>query len=185
MPLLTMPRMSAYITSGRKEQQKGALRATREQAYRCKVWLLCIFSLQLKFMRLKWNSTFIAAIITRTMSNSINNLSIAGHLTFLDPSDDNWDVMDSGKLGSVLQNFSHNSRRYLTVLSCSSIPIQVWHTKYPKSYTDFWKRLSLEKEVLLLHTPYQLLEQSHVNRFLNLVPGKQQPTVDMEANRQT
>jgi len=83
----------------------------------CKVQVLCIYSLQLRFMYLKWNSTFTAAIITGTVSNTIKDLSTAGHLIFPDPSDNNWDVKDSGKLGCVLQNFSNNSRMYLTVLN--------------------------------------------------------------------
>lgn len=33
----------------------------------------------------------------------------------------------------------------MAVLNCSSTPIQVWHTKYPKGDTDFWNRLGLEK----------------------------------------
>lgn len=57
--------------------------------------------------------------------------------------------------------------------------------KFQKGDTDFWKKLGLEKEVLLLYIPYQFLEKSHVNRFLNLAPVKYQPTVDREANRPT
>lgn len=54
-------------------------------------------------MCLKWNSTFTAAISTGTVRNSINNLSTAGHLTFPEPNDGNWNVMDSDKLGSVFK----------------------------------------------------------------------------------
>lgn len=46
------------------------------------------------------------------MSKSINNLSTAGRLTFPDPSDDNWDVMDSGKLGIVLQKTTAGTWQY-------------------------------------------------------------------------
>lgn len=51
----------------------------------------------------KRNSTFTAAISTGTVRNSINNLSTAGHLTFPEPNDSNWNVMDSDKLGSVFK----------------------------------------------------------------------------------
>lgn len=54
-------------------------------------------------MCLKWNSTFTAAIITGTVWNSINNSSTAGHLTLPEPSDGNWNVMGSDKLGSVFK----------------------------------------------------------------------------------
>lgn len=54
-------------------------------------------------MCLKWKSTFTAAIIPGTVQNSINNFSTAGHLTLPEPSDGNWNVMDSDKLGSVFK----------------------------------------------------------------------------------
>lgn len=50
-----------------------------------------------------WNSTFTAAIITGTVQNSINNINTAGHLTLPEPSDGNWNVMGSDKLGSVFK----------------------------------------------------------------------------------
>lgn len=85
-------------------------------------------------MCLKWNSTFTAAIIPRTVWNSTNNLSTAGHLTRTQ-----WCWLEchgQWQVGECFQDFS-NRRCFISVLEYWTVHlcmgIQVWHTKYLQS----------------------------------------------------